>query len=78
MSKGSNWREAEVQCPFYRLMDIDKRRITCEGITDRSLIAQFYQDKKGFNQQLELFCCASYKSCEIYNTLMYYKYPEDK
>lgn len=67
MPSGS-YRQIEIQCPFYKQDKI--RRITCEGLVDRSTISLGYLDIKDYNTQLSVFCCEHYKKCEIYRVLM--------
>ncbi len=74
MSNGTNWREREILCPFYRQLDPQLRRISCEGVTDRNTTAQLYKDNLSFNNQLEAFCNGDFSRCEVYRMLLYYKY----
>ena len=43
MPSGS-FKQADVQCPFYKFDD-GKRRITCEGIIEDSSLALIYHNK---------------------------------
>jgi len=74
LSNGTNWREREILCPFYRQLDPQLRRISCEGVTDRNTTAQLYKDNLSFNSQLEAFCSGEFSRCEVYRMLLYYKY----
>ena len=74
MSKGTDWQDREVLCPFYRQMDKQLRRISCEGVTDRNTTAQLYKDNASFQRQLDTFCGGDFTRCEIYRMLLYYKY----
>ena len=74
MSSGS-YRQVHVQCPFY-LYDDGKRRITCEGITDECTTALSFRKKKGYEIQMDTFCCSSYKNCEVFRMLSE-KYKEE-
>ncbi|MBO5836273.1 MAG: hypothetical protein J6Q92_00080 [Oscillospiraceae bacterium] len=74
MPSGS-YRQADVQCPFYKYDD-GRRRITCEGIIDKSSIALIYLTRKDFDIQLLTFCCEHYKRCEVY-TMLAAKYDDD-
>ena len=71
---GSYKGKTDAQCPFYRFDDIQRKRISCEGIVDRSTLALYFHSKKDFDKQLSVFCCEHYKKCEIYNMLMEAKY----
>ncbi len=74
MSSGS-WRQADVQCPFYKFDD-GQRRITCEGIVEDSSLALTYRRKADFETQIKVFCCDHFGKCEIYRLLMD-KYDEE-
>lgn len=75
MSSGS-FRQVDVQCPFYKYDD-GRRRITCEGLIDKSSIALIYLTRRDYDIQLTTFCCEHYKKCEIYRVLME-KYNEEE
>ena len=75
MPSGS-YKQIEVQCPFYKYDD-GKRRITCEGLVDKSSLALIYQRRNDYEIQINVFCCEHYKKCEIYRMLMEAKYDEE-
>ena len=75
MPSGS-FRQVDVQCPFYKYDD-GRRRITCEGLIDKSSIALIYLTRRDYDIQLTTFCCEHYKKCEIYRVLME-KYKEEE
>lgn len=74
MPSGS-YKQIEVQCPFYKYDHA--RRITCEGLVDRSNLTLSYQNIKDYELQMNVFCCEHYKKCEVYRMLMEAKYEED-
>ena len=74
MPSGS-FRQADVQCPFYKYDD-GKRRITCEGIIEDSSLSLIYHNKNDYETQITVFCCEYYKRCEIYGILID-KYDEE-
>lgn len=74
MPSGS-YRQVYVQCPFYT-EDDGKRRLTCEGIVDKSNIIWRFRTNAGFDQQLEQFCCKDYVKCQLYQVL-WDKYDEE-
>ena len=76
MPSGS-YKQADVQCPFYRYDD-GRRRITCEGIVDGCSLALIYIRRVDFETQLNVFCCEHYRNCEVYRMLMENKYEEDE
>lgn len=77
MPSGTYKGKADVQCPFYKFDDHQKRRIACEGIVDESTLALTYRHKKDYDTQLDVFCCEHYKKCEIYRMLMEEKYNDE-
>ena len=74
MPSGS-FKQVDVQCPFYKYDD-GRRRITCEGLIDKSSIVLSYLTRNDYDTQLLVFCCEHYKKCEIYRVLME-KYDEE-
>ncbi len=66
---GSSYVQPDVQCPFYRCDD-GQRRIVCEGFVEDSSFTQSYRFNHLYKKQMELFCCAHYKNCEVYRMLM--------
>lgn len=76
MAPSGSFKQVDVRCPFYKYDD-GRRRITCEGIVDKSSIAMIYITRTDFDIQLLSYCCKHYEKCEIYRVLMD-KYEEDK
>lgn len=74
MPSGS-FKQIDVQCPFYKYDD-GRRRITCEGLVDKSSIALIYLTRGDFDTQLGVFCCKHYKNCEVFRILIQ-KYEEE-
>ena len=64
----------KVLCPFYNYSESRRHKIICEGITEGSTTTLFYQKKKDFLIQMDVFCCEHYAKCEVYNMLMAAKY----
>ena len=75
MSPSGSFKQVDVQCPFYKYDD-GRRRITCEGIIDKSSIALIYLTRKDYDMQFLAYCCENYKKCEVYRMLMQ-KYEEE-
>ena len=75
MPSGS-FKQVDVQCPFYKYDD-GRRRITCEGLIDKSSIVLSYLTRNDYDTQLLVFCCEHYKKCEIYRLLMEKYYEEE-
>lgn len=63
-----------IRCPFFRKNE--KTVITCEGLTDDSVIRLTYRSKKGREIQKKTFCQSRYENCEIYRAIMGAKYME--
>lgn len=74
MSCGS-FNQVYVQCPFYK--HDEGKRITCEGLIDKSSITVSYISKRDYEIQLKTFCCEHYQKCEVYRMLMQ-KYEEEE
>ena len=74
MPSGS-FRQIDVQCPFYKHDDGNKR-ITCEGLVERSSLSLTYLSKKDFLIQFDTFCCNHCDRFEVYMMLME-KYEEE-
>ena len=75
MCPSGSFKQVDVQCPFYKYDD-GRRRITCEGLIDKSSLALIYLIRFDYDKQLNDFCCKQYKSCEVYRMLIQ-KYEED-
>ena len=72
MSEGS-YKQVHVKCPFYRRDDC-QTKLTCEGIVDDSTLNWNFRRKEDMLQQMDIFCCAYFKNCEVYRMLMEAKY----
>lgn len=67
-------RSVDVLCPMYRK---DKgTMIGCEGITDNCSIQLKFTNHASCMQQMDIFCCARYKNCEVYEAVMKAKYAD--
>lgn len=67
-------RSVDVLCPMYRK---DKgTMIGCEGITDECSIQLKFTNHAAREQQMDIFCCARYKNCEVYEAVMKAKYAD--
>jgi len=73
MPSGS-FKQVDVQCPFYK--NDGGKRITCEGLVDKSNISLGFLNWSDYEIHMRTFCCKHYKNCEIYRTLMR-KYEDD-
>ena len=75
MPDGS-WKKRDVVCPFYRDDDWKEKRISCEGVFDRSRSAHRFSRRDEYLQQMELFCCGQWEKCEVARMILEAKYPE--
>lgn len=62
--------DVDVKCPFFRYAEDKIRRITCEGITDASTLAQTFVSREDYLREIEIHCAGKYRYCEIYTMLM--------
>lgn len=69
MAEGS-YKKAYVRCPFYQRDDVKSRRISCEGIVEKSSISLTYRRREDYIKQIDVFCCDRYINCEVYGMLM--------
>ena len=69
------YKSVNVGCPFFR-RDDGSHRITCEGLIPRGSLTVYFERKKDFEQQMEIFCCQNWRCCEIYRVAMD-KYDEE-
>lgn len=74
MSSGS-FNQIYVECPFYK--HDEGKRITCEGLTDKSSITLSYMRSRDYAIQFRTFCCEHYQRCEVYRMLLQ-KYEEEE
>lgn len=54
-------------CPYFN--SSDKRKISCEGITDGCKTVLEFNTQKKRDIHREIFCDARYQNCEIYKML---------
>ena len=59
--------DVDAICPYFQRSD--KRKISCEGITDCCTTNLEFKTKAKRNLQRKLFCDDKYKNCEIYRML---------
>ena len=76
MPRGS-YLQQEVICPFYTYDD-GRRKIICEGFTDRCAVDLRWRFHTDQVLHLQTFCCKKYKKCEIYRMVMESKYYDDE
>lgn len=63
----TTYQDVDVLCPFFR--ELSKRGISCEGLTDDSIIKQWFNSPKGKELHTDVFCKKKYTNCEIYRML---------
>lgn len=66
-----------MKCPFYRRDDVNIRKITCEGIMDKSTLSMTFRRLDDYDRHLDTYCCEHFDKCEIYRMLMNEKYEEE-
>jgi hypothetical protein len=76
MPSGTYKGKADALCPFYRSDEARRKRIVCEGLVDKSILALAFRKRNDYDTQLGVFCCEHYKKCEVYRMLMQ-KYEEE-
>lgn len=59
--------DVDAICPFFR--GSDKRKVICDGITDRCTTSLMFSTKEERNLHRRVFCNAKYKYCEVYQML---------
>ena len=63
----TTYKDVDIICPFYK--EHIKCQISCEGITDDSLIKLWFNSPKAKAFHQEVYCENRYKYCEIYRML---------
>jgi hypothetical protein len=63
----TTYKDVEIQCPFYK--EQVKQSISCEGLTDESIIKLWFNSQKAKELHMKVFCQNKYKNCEIYTML---------
>lgn len=54
---------ADVKCPYF--VGSKRTKITCEGITDDSVILLEFFNLEKRNQHKDIFCKNHYQNCEV-------------
>lgn len=67
----TSWLDRYAECPFYLRCDREKGRwtISCQGVTDASILQWRFRKKQDFEIQLRTFCCGKFERCEVYEML---------
>lgn len=69
----TTYKDVDIKCPFYK--EQAARSISCEGLTDDSIIKLWFTSPKSKCLHMDIFCSKRYKNCEIY-TMLEKKYEE--
>ena len=69
----TTYKDVDILCPFFK--ELSKRSISCEGLTDDSILKLWFSSPKSKDLHVEVFCERRYKNCEIY-TMLEKKYEE--
>lgn len=59
--------DVDAQCPFFR--NSEKRKIVCDGITDKCSTHLMFATKEDRNLHRRVFCDRKYTNCEVYQML---------
>ena len=66
--------DVSAVCPFY--LNGDKRKISCEGITEGCKTTLEFERKADRDLHRQTFCNSKFKNCEIY-AMLEAKYEEE-
>lgn len=59
----TTYKDVDIQCPFFK--GLDKKNISCEGLTDDSILKLWFNSPKSKNLHIDIFCSRKYKTCKI-------------
>ena len=63
----TTYKDVDIRCPFFK--ELTKRGISCEGVTDDSILKLWFYSPKAKDLHVEVFCQRRYGNCEIYRML---------
>lgn len=63
----TTYKDVDVLCPFFK--ENKEKGISCEGLTEDSILKLCFNTQKEKELHLKVFCQGKYKNCEIYNML---------
>lgn len=63
---GKAYRDARVQCPFYKWANIRLRLLYCEGPVRGANVTMFFKRRELLEDYLHERCEADFKSCPMY------------
>lgn len=63
----TTYKDVDIQCPFFK--ELTNKGISCEGLTDDSLIKLWFSSPKSKLYHTRVFCENEYKKCPIYRML---------
>lgn len=64
----TTYKDVDIKCPFFK--ELAARSISCEGLTDDSIIKLWFNSPKSKDLHVEVFCQNKYKNCELYRMLV--------
>lgn len=66
-----SWLDYYAKCPFYLRCDREKghREISCQGVTDASILQWRFRTKQDCIIQFKTFCSDKFQNCEIYQAI---------
>ena len=59
----SNFKDADVQCPFYR--GVGTRAIYCEGLQDKTMNTITFRKLADFDAYMQKYCNDKYRLCGV-------------
>lgn len=63
----TTYKDVDILCPFFK--ELAPKGISCEGLTDDSIIKLWFNSPKSKDLHANIFCCNRYQNCEIYRML---------
>ena len=69
MSKGTQWIDRAVKCPFYRSAEDKQLAVKCEGPVDGALLSIKFKRREDFERHFNGWCCGNYEACELFRVI---------
>ena len=57
----TTYKDVKIQCPFFK--ELTNKSISCEGLTDDSIIKLWFNSSKSKDLHAGVFCSRKYKNC---------------
>lgn len=72
--RGTNFKDAAMQCPFYRMVAKKQKMMVCEGPMEETVTTTYYHFRGQMNEHVKKYCEGDYKSCRIFKIVNDEKY----